>query len=261
MLPSLDRVLSHDVWSRVDFSQPVDGLRSAVLGQVDELAEELETAHESIMEQALAHISDQSVILTFGRSRSVERLLLAAAENHSRRFKVFVAESAPYFGGQETALVLAEQGVDVTVVPDGAVFALMPRVDKVLLPTHAVVANGGLIAPSGGHVLALAANEHSVPVVVVTSLFKFCPVQPHNVESFNELGSPAAVLDGAERHAACDAALNPAFDYVPPELLSLFVTNTGGYPPSYIYRLVVELYHPADRVLVQNETDEIGSRG
>jgi hypothetical protein len=35
---------------------------------------------------------------------------------------------------------------------------------------------------------------------------------------------------------------NPYFDYVPPHLVSLFVTDTGGYTPSYVYRLLAEYY-------------------
>lgn len=43
---------------------------------------------------------------------------------------------------------------------------------QVILSTHAVVANGGLIALNGSHAVALAANDLSVPVVCVTGLFK-----------------------------------------------------------------------------------------
>jgi hypothetical protein len=35
---------------------------------------------------------------------------------------------------------------------------------------------------------------------------------------------------------------NPCFDYVPPHLVGLFVTDTGGYTPSYVYRLLAEYY-------------------
>ncbi len=44
-------------------------------------------------------------------------------------------------------------------------------------------------------------------------------------------------------------ALNPALDYVPPELVSLFVTDTGGYTPSYVYRLLMEYYSREDFAL------------
>ena len=39
---------------------------------------------------------------------------------------------------------------------------------------------------------------------------------------------------------------SPAFDYVAPELISLFVTDTGGYTASYVYRLLAEYYSPQD---------------
>jgi translation initiation factor eIF-2B subunit beta len=35
---------------------------------------------------------------------------------------------------------------------------------------------------------------------------------------------------------------NPAFDHVGPELVSLLLTNYGGYNPSYVYRLLRDLY-------------------
>jgi translation initiation factor eIF-2B subunit beta len=42
---------------------------------------------------------------------------------------------------------------------------------------------------------------------------------------------------------------NPAYDYIPPNLVSLFVTDTGGYTPSYVYRLLNEYYSREDYVL------------
>lgn len=41
----------------------------------------------------------------------------------------------------------------------------------------------------------------------------------------------------------------PVVDYVPPELITLFISNIGGHAPSYIYRLMSELYHPEDHEL------------
>lgn len=39
---------------------------------------------------------------------------------------------------------------------------------------------------------------------------------------------------------------NPTWDYVPPDLVDLFITNSGGHNPSYIYRLLAEFYHQSD---------------
>jgi translation initiation factor eIF-2B subunit beta len=40
----------------------------------------------------------------------------------------------------------------------------------------AVMANGGLLAESGAHNIAMAAKHHSVPVVVVAGLYKLSPL-------------------------------------------------------------------------------------
>ncbi len=50
---------------------------------------------------------------------------------------------------------------------------------------------------------------------------------------------------------------NPTFDYVPPELVSLFVTDTGGYTPSYVYRLLAEYYTREDYALSNELLDSI----
>lgn len=56
------------------------------------------------------------------------------------------------------------------------------------------MANGGLIAQNGMHMLALAAKHHSVPFVVCTGLYKLCPLYPYDQDTFNELRSPSEVL-------------------------------------------------------------------
>ena len=57
--------------------------------------------------------------------------------------------------------------------------------------------------------------------------------------------------DGTDDLEPLDAAslltvANPAYDYVEPTLVSLFLTNIGGHNPSYIYRLLAEIYNPSD---------------
>lgn len=53
------------------------------------------------------------------------------------------------FEGQKMAVQLSEFGIEATVVTDSAVFAVMTFVNKVIIGTHAVMANGGLIAHTG----------------------------------------------------------------------------------------------------------------
>lgn len=66
--------------------------------------------------------------------------------------------------GQKLAAELAQAGISTTLIPDTAVFAMMSRVNQVVIGTHSVMANGGLKAVCGTQNLALAAKHHSVPV-------------------------------------------------------------------------------------------------
>ncbi|EED91107.1 predicted protein [Thalassiosira pseudonana CCMP1335] len=226
-----------------------DDLRQSVMEAIQEMMSELEDLHKNINEQATQHIHAGEIILTYALSKTVELFLKAAAAK-KRKFSVIVCEGAPHFGGHAMAKSLAEAGIDTTVIHDAATFAIMARVNKVLLPAHAVLANGGLIAPSGSNMVALAAKQNSVPVVTVAGMFKLCPMYPHEgQDTLNDLISPSSVVDGS---LMSDPVLsevefvNPVHDYIPPQLIDLYVTNIGGFQPSYIYRLLAEYYHSDD---------------
>jgi translation initiation factor eIF-2B subunit beta len=143
---------------------------------------------------------------------------------------------------------LAAAGIETLVINDSAASAIMARVNKVLLPAHAVLANGGLISPSGSHMVALAAKQNSVPVVCITGMYKLCPQFPHEgQDTLNDLVSPSSVMDYADMLLTPEVEfLNPVHDYIPPQLINLYVTNIGGFQPSYIYRLLAEYYHSDD---------------
>lgn len=69
-----------------------------------------------------------------------------------------------WFQGHELAVSLGKSKIETTVIADSAIFAIMSRVNKVIIGTHTVMANGGLRAVCGSHIVALAAKHYSVPV-------------------------------------------------------------------------------------------------
>ncbi|KAL8544602.1 hypothetical protein ACS0TY_004995 [Phlomoides rotata] len=109
---------------------------------------------------------------------------------------------------------------------------MISRVNMVIVGAHAVMANGGVIALVGMNMVALAAQRHSVPFVVLAEVHNLCPLYPHNPEVLlNELNSPSELLDFGEFSDCLDFGsgtgsplihvVNPAFDYVPPNLLKM----------------------------------------
>ena len=162
-----------------------------------------------------------------------------------------MCEGAPHYEGHEMAKSLAAAGIECVCIPDSAIFAMMARVNKVILPAHAVLANGGLVAPSGCNMVALAASQNAVPVVCLTGIFKLTPLFPHEgQETLNDLLSPSAVMNYSQLAnkpalAAVDF-VNPVHDYIRPEMINLYVTDVGSFQPSYIYRLLAEYYHSDD---------------
>ncbi len=75
-----------------------------------------------------------------------------------------------------------------------------------------------------------------------------CLQSPAEIIDFDVVAEafPADLEDGTAPEDVYVHVANPMFDYVPPELISLFVTDTGGYTPSYIYRLLAEYYTRED---------------
>jgi len=228
-----------------ELNETFNNLKSNVLESIKDLIDEIQTIYSDVSEQAFEHIHSNEVIMTLGRSHTVLGFLIEAGKK--RKFHVIVADSAPSFLGREMALKLAENGIETTLIPDTCIHSMMSRVNKVIVGTHAVLANGGLMAPSGTHILALAAKYHSVPFLVCTGLYKLSPVY-YSPDSFIDLKNPTNVLDleDVNKDGGELSVFNPARDYVPPELVSLYITNARGYSPSYIYRLLAEYYHPED---------------
>ena len=124
---------------------------------------------------------------------------------------------------------LANANINTTLISDAAIFALMSRVNKVIIGTHTVMADGGLRAFTGSNTVALAAKHYSVPVMVLLPLYKLSPLYMCSYEqhSFNKLISPLQGVLDSNNTALLEncTAYNPVFDYVKPDLVTLFISN------------------------------------
>lgn len=145
-----------------DVEVDMDKLKDAIIIGIGELLSELENSGGNIAQQALEHIYSDEVIMTIGRSKTVESFLKYAAKK--RKFQVIIAECAPtnnvndvfgflvhsliignLFQGHEFAVSLAKENINTILIPDSAIFSVMSRVNKVIIGTHSIMANGGSV--------------------------------------------------------------------------------------------------------------------
>ena len=130
------------------------------------------------------------------------------------------------------ASALSAAGISTFLVPDSSIYAIMSRVNKIILGAHAILANGGLVAITGSLLAATAARAHSTPVVVCAGQFKLTP----SWNLYHEYGAldfadPSSVL-GFEEGKLVERVdvVNPYYDYVGPELVDVFITNECVLP-------------------------------
>jgi len=246
--PAVEKLSSVD---RMDANSEdfAEGLKPLLMDAMQDIVDELETVYDNVSKTAKDHIHSDEIILTIGKSRTVEAFLKSAA--HHRKFTIIVAESGPSYTGHDMARNLSAAGISTFLVPDSSLHAIMSRVNKVILGAHAILANGGMFAVTGSLLAATAARVHSTPVVVCAGQFKLTPLW----NLYHEYGAldftdPSRVLGFDEGKLLENVeVLNPYYDYVNPELLHVYITNDGDHPPSSVYRLIKETYDDEDHEL------------
>lgn len=130
--------------------------------------------HEAaIAESALRLIPEDGQVITNGRSTTV-RAALRHALRAGRRFKVLCAEGRPGCEGRTLAAELAASGIPVTLVIDALAVALVPEAQLVLVGADHL-SGTGLVNKVGTYAIALAAQQHRVPIYTLCSSEKFLP--------------------------------------------------------------------------------------
>ncbi|KAK5138283.1 hypothetical protein LTR08_003344 [Meristemomyces frigidus] len=238
-------------------------MKAEAINSIQDIQQELDDVDNEISEFAQDHIHNNEIILTHTSSHTVQKFLMKAASK-KRKFTVFHAEAYPNNHLETYATIinggsansqdaderwkpLTSMGITVILIPDSAVFAIMSRINKVLLAPHTVLANGSIVAAAGASTIALAAKTHRVPVVVLSGVYKLSPVYPFDTDDLVEYGDPGKVVDfqDGEFMDGVDV-VNPVYDHVDAELIDLYVTNLGGCAPSYLYRIVADHYRVED---------------
>ena len=219
----------------------VSEFRTRMLDALNLMSDDLSNSYEQIATKAHNFLFARDIILTVGLSNSVLKFLAEKKEG----ITVVIPERAPEYDGEKMAQKLREEGITVIVIPDSAVFAILPKIDKIIVSAHAVFANGGIVSFSLVHSIALAAKHHATPVIVLYWQMKLTKTVPVPGKSFAILRQPEGLMDGVDAGSSNIVPISPELDYIPPDLLTLLIDEYGERCPHDIFSLVQANYDDA----------------
>ncbi|KHN74473.1 Translation initiation factor eIF-2B subunit beta [Toxocara canis] len=208
-------------------------LRKSAVAAINEFATEMETCRENMCAQAVDHICSSDVVITHALSRSETlRAFFDSARAAHRSFRLLSldddCEHAEYLSS-----------VDV--------LSAMRHATRVIIAAAALLPDGSCIAPAGSLMMCLAAKRHSVPVSVCAAFYKVTPCFLPNIDVIPSMGSPSEFFPFSESDSMSEAYIvNPLFDLIPAQLVSLYISHTSAISPSHVYRLIGDYYHPDD---------------
>ena len=227
------------------------------------VTERIEYAGKAISRHASSKIQEGDVIVVFGKSEVVNRLLLDAYTE--KKFRVIVVDSRPLLEGRDTLQILSRAGISCTYVLLNALTYLMMReVTKVFLGASALMSNGSVLSRIGSACVALLAQSNHIPVLVCCETYKICNrVQLESITG-NELGDADEVactdceragpsnrwdavterkeecLDGWKNQPNLKL-LNLIYDLTPSDFVTGVVTEVGILPPTSVAVLLREM--------------------
>ena len=234
------RYVKHRITKAQKNGMDVDELRALTIRAAEDFKKSSMDAVKRISEFGAKRIKNGDLILTHCNS-SVVISILKEAKLQGKEFSVIATETRPRFQGRLTAKALVGAGIPVTLIVDSAARHFMPKVDKVIVGSDVVTANGAIVNKIGTSLIALAAKEARVRVFVGAETYKFSPstVLGELVE-IEERSAEEVVpkKDLAELKGV--RVLNPAFDVTPAELIDAIITEKGIIPPQAAILILME---------------------
>jgi methylthioribose-1-phosphate isomerase len=183
--------------------------------------------------RVLTHCNTGSLVSAGGGTAFA---VILAAHRAGRLARLYVDETRPLLqGARLTAYEAQRAGIDYAVLPDSAAAALLASgaVDVVLTGADRIAADGSVANKVGTYSLAVLAQYHGVPLVVVApvSTIDFGTATGSEIVVEHRAAQEVTTLGGQVLAPAGSAAYNPAFDVTPAPLVSALVTERGITQP------------------------------
>ncbi|KXX81586.1 Translation initiation factor eIF-2B subunit alpha [Madurella mycetomatis] len=236
---SSDRVLSFDE------------TRQHLLDNRQLFAQRAKAARDNIAIWGSRYVSDRHIVLTAGGSRTVTKILLRAASDPSKHFKVMYVVDGRNARSDRAVAQLRDAGLEVeTISPHKVAYVLgnQKAINLVLVGTEVVMQNGGIISGMGTAQLAhltktvkggikrfyVAAETHKIcrKTPVAYPMVNRVGVHQRDISKFDNVG----VVDPDQLAGMLAEA--DEVDYTDPELIDGIITEQGVKMTSQIWEMV-----------------------
>jgi ribose 1,5-bisphosphate isomerase len=198
--------------------------------------EKVEKNAHLLMDYGAKIIPSGATVITHCHSSTVTGIM-KHAKKLGTEFEVISCETRPRFQGRITAKELADYGIKVTQIVDGAVNVFMKKADLVIVGADAITARGDLINKIGTSMVAHLARMHEVSFYSAAELYKYSPSTLFgNLEKIEER-DPKEVWDKAPKKVKVS---NMAFDVTSSRFISGYITEAGVIPPQSFFALATE---------------------
>ncbi|KYN41806.1 Translation initiation factor eIF-2B subunit delta [Trachymyrmex septentrionalis] len=241
---SMHNAMRHLTWQMTQFSSTLsdEKAKSKLQGIIDTyISEQIQLADKAISLTIQSKISDGNVILTYGYSSLIHKILVEA-HAAGKQFRVVVVDGRPWLEGKEQLRRLAKHGIECSYILINALSFIMPEVSKVFLGAHAILANGAVMSRVGTAQVALMAKAFNVPVLVACETHKSSERVQTDSIVHNELGNAddlvnhqfngnskkSLLLNWRTRKSL--NLLNITYDVTPADLVTAVVTELAILP-------------------------------
>jgi translation initiation factor eIF-2B subunit beta len=216
---------------------------------LDELLGQFTDVYAELSKYLLPYINNEEVILTWGYSETILQCLILACQG-GKKIIVLVANNNLKNDGPAMVQSLVANGIEAYRVEDASLSSVMQKVNKVIFNCYGLMADGGVLGFSGLYALGMIAKEYSVPVVVVTPMYKVTPRYSFGQSTFNKIADPELFFKrGNNQNEEAADVVVPLFDYIPSEYVSLIISQDGEHTTDYVYRLFKDMYSKEEYLL------------
>ncbi|MBD5634126.1 MAG: S-methyl-5-thioribose-1-phosphate isomerase [Candidatus Eremiobacteraeota bacterium] len=217
----------------------------APLDEAREIHDEQRAVDRAIGEHGAPLMPDRGAVLTHcntgplatGGTGTALGVFVTAHEA-GKKLHVYADETRPLLqGARLTTFELAQAGVPVTLIADGAAAATMrlKNVVAVVVGADRIARNGDTANKIGTYAVAIAAAHHGIPFYVAAprSTIDFDLRDGDGIEIEERSASELRAVAGTPTAPRDVAVFNPAFDVTPGRLIAGIITEYGVARPPY----------------------------